>query len=363
MSELYPSSPAPVIAVAGAGIIGLSIAWRLAQEGFRVVVFEKGAPGQEASWAGAGMLAPGGEFLSPSDLTALAIESRTLYPGFVRELQDTTGVEIDYQECGALDLAYEPAAWRILRDRAEQQAEIGILTRAVTLDQVRAFWPRVRVEGLQGALFYPGDAIVNPRELLIALVAACRRLGVELLEMSPVEAAEILPNSASVRTTGEAARFEAVVIAAGAWSSSIEVQGVPKLPGSVPVKGHLIGFRQPDQTCNTILRHGHDYLFQRANGLLVCGASVERIGWDRSVDPAIAAALARAAGFVLPHLSETSPSEAWIGFRPESDALHLGRWHSQRLYLAYGHYRNGILLAPVTARNMSREISASLGKQ
>jgi len=363
LSQLYPSPPARAIAVAGGGIIGLSIAWRLAQRGFRVAVFERSSPGQEASWAGAGMLAPGGEFDSSSDVTALAIESRSVYLDFVRELHEATQVEIDYQDCGALDLAYEPAAWQALQRRADRQATLGILSRPLTLDRIKAFWPRVRLEGLQGALFYPGDAVVNPRELLISLVAACRKLGVEFFEMSPIESVEMSAGCASVRTAAQVSNFEAVVIAAGAWSSSIELQGVPKLPESVPVKGHLIGFRQPGQTCNTILRRGHSYLFQRANGLLVCGASVERVGWDRSVDPAIAASLARDAGVVLPHLAETTPSEAWIGFRPDSDSLHLGQWHSRRLYLAYGHYRNGILLAPVTARNIAREISASLEKQ
>jgi glycine oxidase len=128
------------------------------------------------------------------------------------------------------------------------------------------------------------------------------------------------------------------------------LEHIAPLPPSEPVKGHLIGFQQPEHICNTIIRHGHYYLLQRANGLLVAGASVERVGWDPSIQAGIVSSLTQEASMLLPHLQGTEPTEAWIGFRPASDALHLGAWHSPRVYTAYGHYRNGILLAPVTAK-------------
>ncbi len=348
------------IAIAGAGIIGMSIAWRLAQHGFSVSVFDKGSIGGEASWAGAGMLAPGGEFDSLSELAKLAIASHRLYREFVRGLEEAGRLPIDYQECGALDLAYDAAQWNALLARAEQQASFGVSSKALGATQVATFWPRVRVQDLAGALFYPDDAIVNPRELVLALSAACREVGVELLENSPVVSAEVATGAVTLNTATGTRQFDALVIAAGAWSSSIQIKNVPPLPLSRPVKGHLIGFQQPDQTCNTIVRHGHTYLLQRANGLLIAGASVEDAGWNRGIDMKIVASLAREAGFVLPHLTETSPSETWIGFRPASDTLHIGCWHSRHLYLAYGHYRNGILLAPITAHHIKNEISASL---
>ncbi len=348
------------IAIAGAGIIGMSIAWRLAQRDFAVSVFDKGPVGGEASWAGAGMLAPGGEVEAPSELAKLAIASRRLYRESVRELERATQLVIDYQECGALDLAYDAEQWSAVLRRAEQQAGFGIASKVLEPTQVATFWPRVRSEGLVGALFYPEDAIVNPRELILALSAACRGVGVELVENDSVISAEVAADGVTLNTISGTRRFDALVIAAGAWSSSIPLKNVPALPVSRPVKGHLVGFQQPEQTCNTILRHGHTYLLQRANGLLVAGASVEDAGWNRGIDRNIAALLAKEAGFVLPHLAETSPSETWIGFRPGSEALHIGSWHSDRLYLAYGHYRNGILLAPITAHKIESEISASL---
>lgn len=353
------------VAIAGAGIIGMSIAWRLAQQGFSVAVFDKGSIGGEASWAGAGMLAPGGEFDSLSELAKLAIASRRLYREFVRGLEEAAQLAIDYQECGALDLAYDTAHWKALLRRAEQQASFGVPSKALSATQVTTFWPRVHAPDLVGALFYPEDSIVNPRELMLALSAACRHLGVELAENSSVVSAEIAPEGVTLNTEGRTRQFDALVIAAGAWSSTIHIESsqinnVPPLPLSRPVKGHLIGFQQPAQTCNTIVRHGHTYLLQRANGLLIAGASVEDAGWDRGIDLKIVASLAKEAAFVLPHLTETGPSETWIGFRPASDTLYIGSWHSSRLYLAYGHYRNGILLAPITAQMIESEINASL---
>ena len=354
------SSSQPSVAIAGGGLIGLSIAWRLAQLGFRVTIFEKGAIGSEASWAGAGMLAPGGEVDAPSALADLAIESRSLYAAFVRELEDSTRLAIDYQERGGLDLAYSDEEWAALQTRAERQTQLGLHAKPLTAEQITTFWPRVNPADLAGGVFYPGDGIVDPRELVVALSAACRSLEVVVQLNEAVKAARPGSSGVAVGTVRGYREFDALVVAAGAWSSSIVIESAAPLPAAMPVKGHLIGYQQPDQTCNTIVRHGHTYLLQRANGLLIAGASVEHVGWDRTVEPQVASVLAGEASFILPHLAETSPSEIWTGFRPGSEQIHIGAWHSKHLYLAYGHYRNGILLAPVTASRIAGAISANL---
>ncbi len=351
------------IAVVGGGIIGMSIAWRLAQAGWSVTVFDKGAVGGEASWAGAGMLSPGGEIEVPSTLATLTIESRRMYREFVRELENASGMVIDYQECGAVDLAYSDEQLQALEVRSAAQVVLGIASKPLLPSQVSTFWPRLRASDLAGARFYPDDAIVNPREVMAALEITVRRLGVSIVPHCPVSRIEISGTHAAVSTIGNVCAFDAAVIASGAWSSEIETTGVPSLPAAEPVKGHLIGYRQPDQTCSTIVRHGHTYLLQRANGLLIAGASVEHVGFDPHIQPGIVASLAERAGFVFPHLLDTTPSERWIGFRPGSRELHIGSWHSPQLYLAYGHYRNGILLAPATARRLAAEINANLRMQ
>jgi glycine oxidase len=335
------------VAVVGGGIIGMSIAWRLAQRGLRVTVYEKSLIGGEASWAGAGMLAPGGEFDADSECARLAVESRGLYPDFVAELEQASGLPIDFQETGALDLAFTVAELTALAQRRERQKALGIVSKRVSAEQIGTYWPHVRKQGLAGGYFYPGDASVNPRDIVAALRVACGKEGVLLVEGQEVTRLDLEAN-------------DAAVIAAGAWSGSISVGAGPPLPPSEPVRGHLLGYRQPQQICNTILRHGHTYLLQRANGLLIAGASVERVGFERGIDQKAVERLEAEAAFVMPHLGETSPAEIWNGFRPASDGLHIGLWHSARVYLAYGHYRNGILLAPATAQRITREISANL---
>jgi glycine oxidase len=352
--------PEASIAVVGGGLIGMSIAWELARAGWRVVVFEKNLVGGEASWAGAGMLSPGGEMEGPSALASLAIQSRDLYRQFIFELEEASGLVIDYQECGALDLAYSPSELRVLESRAAEQATGGIYSKALSAEHIRTFWPRLREADLAGGRFYANDAIVNPREVMLALAAACRKIDVLVVQRCAATRIRVLETSVEVETACEGGRYEAVVIAAGAWSSSIALEGVPPVPEAEPVKGHLIGYQQPAQTCTTIVRHGGTYLLQRASGLLIAGASVEHVGFDREVRHEVAAGLAERAAFVFPHLGETTPTETWIGFRPGSDAVHIEAWHSKRLYLAYGHYRNGILLAPATAKQIAEHVSANL---
>ena len=348
------------VAIAGGGVIGTSIAWRLAQRGFRVTLFEKGSLGGEASWAAAGMLALGGEVEAQSALMPMASVSRELYPTFVSELEELSGLAIDYQECGALDLAYSDDEWQALQARAAGQAQIGIASDRLETEDVSRFSPRIRREGLVGALFYPLDAIVNAREMMVALAAACKRSGVTVVQDCRVDNTDLSSREVIVTTRMGKQAFDSVVVAAGAWSDSIEVKGGPPLPRVEPVKGHLIGYQQPEHTCPTIVRRGHQYLLQRASGLLICGSSMERVGFDRQLDPEIVIWLSEGAAFLLPHLRQGMPAEIWTGFRPASDTVHIGCWGSGRLYLAYGHHRNGILLAPVTAQRIADEISANL---
>jgi glycine oxidase len=283
-----------------------------------------------------------------------------MYSGFLRELQEDSGFRIDYRECGALDVAYSAEDLSQLESRAQHQLALGIRSKPILPGQVATFWPRIRHEGLLGGRFYPEDAIVNPRELTHALKCVCRRLWVSLCEHFRIRAIQIASGGVTFVSEYGTQGFDIGIVAAGAWSSELEVRGAPALPSAEPVKGHLIGYQQPEETCNTIVRHGPTYLLQRSNGLLIAGSSMERVGFDRDVNPLVESDLAKRAALVMPHLAETSPSESWTGFRPASNDLHIGRWHSPRLYLAYGHYRNGILLAPVTAEQIVADISANL---
>jgi glycine oxidase len=329
--------------VTGAGIIGLACAWRLAQRGVPVTVFDARETASEASWAGAGMLAPGGEMEEESPLLAMALQSLKQYPDFVTELMQESGVSIDYQRNGALELAFDLSEAGILNDRAARQAAIGIRSEAATHP------------GCAAARFFPDDALVDPRDVTAALRIACLRAGVLLREHEPV--IEILAGGKGVRTLQKNYYDAAVLVAAGAWSSSL--LSLP-CPVTTPVRGHLISYRADRQLLGGILRHLNTYLVQRQTGSIIAGASTEHVGFDRSIDERIVADIHCRAARMLPPLANIAPAERWNGFRPaiEGGIPAIGRMPGTTIWMAFGHYRNGILLAPETARIIAESVGS-----
>jgi len=345
--------------VGGAGIVGSSIAWRLAQKGLRILLLDAGKMGAEASFAGAGMLAPGGEIDTPSPLHELAAEGLRLYPGFVAELEEETGFHIDFQRLGAVELATSRKEWAELQARAERQAALGIPSAALTSSDLRKHAPLAR-QDVAGALFYPQDASVDPRDIMAALRIACQAAGVEIREGTRI--AGIHPNAGSVRVETSEGTIEApaAVLACGAWSSEIPVAGLA-VPRAFPVRGHLIGYQLEPHSIGPVLRHGHTYLLQRSGGFVIAGTSSEQVGFDRTLDRTVISDIQTRAAAMVPALARCQSSEAWAGFRPaiEGDQPALGRAGETALWLAYGHYRNGILLAPATAHRIADGITAS----
>ncbi|MBZ5606139.1 MAG: FAD-binding oxidoreductase [Acidobacteriia bacterium] len=312
------------VLIAGAGLIGASIAWRLSQAGIRVTMCDAGSFGGECSSAGAGMLSPGGEFDKPSVWIDLAVEGMRMYPAFVDELARESGVAIDFQLTGCHHFV-EPD---VARRRAEFQASKGI-----------------RVELTDRGLFYHDDGFVDPTDMLRAL----RR----------VSRAELRENCAL--TEIEASDHRAVVIAAGAWSNRLRVKyrGTPvALPEVKPVKGHLAGFQMQPGSLGPMLRRGHSYVLQRSNGFLIAGATEEDAGFERAVSESTCAEIQRHAAELFPALEKATPCRRWIGFRPFSpDGPHIRQVEGTNVWLAYGHFRNGILLAPLTSHRVAREIA------
>jgi glycine oxidase len=323
------------INIAGAGIIGLASAWRLAQRGTAVTIFDAREAAREASWAGAGMLAPGGEFSEPSELARLSIQSLGLYPDFVRELAEESGVSIDYRPSGAVEVAFNDAEAEALELRAATQAEFGIRSEACFQDG-------------RPARYYPDDAIVDPRDVTRALLAACRRQNVTVREAEPVQQVEA---DGTVITNSGAYPANAALVAAGAWSSSL-VTGVPEV---VPVRGHLVSWKLQPGLLGSILRHGSTYLLQRTSGVLVAGTTKEHVGFDRSLDESAVADILSRAAELLPVLSQRPPDERWVGFRPlvEGEVPVVSKVGESCIWCAFGHYRNGILLAPETAARVA----------
>jgi glycine oxidase len=343
------ASRLPDVIVVGGGIIGGSIAWRLAQHGLRIVMFEAGAFGGEASSAGAGMLIPGGEIQERSLWSMRGIESRRLYPAFVSELQAEADLCIDYRECGAVELAADAAEADALRSRAVLQQDLGIRSSPTTLAEVRELAPALSPDVFQEARWYPDDALVNPVDVMQALRAALLRRNAVIHEHTPVTSVDV--DLCAVEWNGGWMEAGWIVVAAGAWTSQL----VRRVPEAIPVKGHLIGYDQEPGSLPPIVRHGHRYLLQRSNGFTIAGASVEHRGFDRSLDSTIVEKLHNTASRYLPGLLASPPSKAWTGLRPGVDAAEpqVRRIEGTDVWLAYGHYRNGILLAPVTAKLMA----------
>jgi glycine oxidase len=301
--------------------------------GFPVKVFDARECGREASWAGAGMLAPGGEILRDSSVARMALASLRLYDAFVEELQAASGLAIDYRHCGALELAFTEEEAVELERRAVAQAAIGI-----------------RSEARGSGRFYPDDAVVDPRDVNAALKVACLAAGVEFHEHEPV--LEILPSG--VRTAAGDYEADAVVLAAGAWSSEL----YKDLPGVQPVRGHLIAYEAPAVRLDSLLRHGHTYLLQRGSGIIVAGSSTEHVGFERSLDEGVIAEIHGRVCKLLPGLATARIVDRWNGLRPhiKGEVPAVGRIAGTKVWAACGHYRNGILLAPETARVVSCEI-------
>jgi len=344
-------SGSPDVVVVGAGIIGGSIAWRLAQAGAAVTLLDASTLGGEASWAGAGMLAPGGEFSERSEWAEFALRSLRLYPGFVEEIEAEGCTRIDFRRCGAVEIARTPTEWRELLVRRDAQQSLGISSEVVQAPPETA-----------GALFYPDDAVVDPRDVVRALRTACVALQVSIHEQTRASAIRLGVGRAEVETSAGPVSCGAVVLAAGAWSSAIPIfcggQRVD-IPESFPVRGHLLGYTLDPGSLGPYLRHGHTYILQRASGFTIAGTSSETVGFDRRLDRDTIAGIHARACELWPHLRDAGEPQAWLGFRPATEDYQprIGRLHDTNLWLAYGHYRNGILLAPATAERLSREIA------
>jgi glycine oxidase ThiO len=315
--------------VAGAGIIGLSCAWGLARGGRHVTVFDRSKAASEASWAGAGMLAPGGEFDSDSPLLRMALRSLELYPRFIRELEEESGIAIDFRRCGAIEVG--PIDF--LKATSLRRLSMGIHSEAC---EYRG----------QPARFYPGDAAVDPRRITQALLAACRARGVAIHENEAV--IRVAEDGGSIESAAGRYEGEGVIIAAGAWSSGL----YPNLPPCRPVRGHLVGWQMPPGFLGPIVRHNGTYILQRSSGLLIAGSSSEDAGFERTLDENVIADIERRAAELVPELRDITPVERWNGLRPavEGERPLIGRIPGTAVFTAFGHYRNGILLAPETAR-------------
>jgi glycine oxidase len=354
------STASAEVLVIGGGIIGLSIARALAQSGAsRVCVIEKNEFGQEASWAAGGILAPQVEADQDDDFFQLACASRDLYPGFVHAVQDESGIDVGFDSTGTIYVAFTEKEQDEFRARWEWQRSRGLSIEWLTGDEVRqqerSISPNVRC-----ALRFPHDYQVENRRLVEALLVANARAGVRLIPECGAEALRIENSHVlGVETTRGFIAASSVVLAAGSWSSSIK-STVP-LPSIdvTPVRGQMLCFKPETPMAHHVIYSGRGYLIPRSDGRLLAGSTTEEAGFDKRVTDAGTKAIRSMAEEIVPALESVPVFEAWAGFRPRAqDGLPvLGPLRGvQGLFYATGHYRNGILLAPVTAKLIAEAI-------
>jgi glycine oxidase len=330
------------VGVVGGGIIGLSLALELRRRGAEVLVVERGEPGREASWAAAGMIA---HCEQPPTLHSLAAASAKLYPGFVSRVEEESAMKADLRREGAI----------VFTDSEELSCDD--LSR-LDPDQLHDLEPRISPP--QQEVFLLPESSVDPRALTAACAKAAHRLGITIVAGSAVAEIEVSNLGVSAVVT-ERSRYpvKTAVNCAGAWSGQIGPHAFP----ARPVKGHMLSL-VPPATGTMLLRHvvrqsGVVYMVPRSDGRIVCGSTLEESGFDKRVEPATIQRLHQAAADLVPDLTEWRIHESWTGLRPGTpDSLPiLGATTTPGYFVATGHFRDGILLAPVTALVMGRIIS------
>ena len=347
-------STADVIVI-GAGTIGSAIAWRCAQRGCAVTLVDPDP--QRGAWnTAAGMLAPITELhYTETPLLRLGLDSLTRYPAFAAEVEKESELSIGFAECGAVLAAFDGADLATLQRLRAFAVGLGVTAELLTGQELHELEPAL-APGLPGAMHAPGDHQVDPRLLHAALLAACRHRGVQIVE----SVGAVLTDHGRVRgvrvSGGHVLASRYVVVAAGSWSAQVDGMPAEVAPPVRPVKGQTLRLRLPgrprlSRVVRGLVKGSPVYLVPRADGRIVVGASSEEQGFNVAPRAGAVYELLRDAQSLVPEIGEAVLEEISTGLRPGSpdNAPIIGPTAVDGLVHASGHYRNGILLTPVTA--------------
>jgi glycine oxidase len=340
----------PDVVVVGGGVVGTAVAWRLAKEGRSVVLLERGEIGREATWAAGGILTPVHLADYPAPLAALCDASAKIYPGLVRELRDYSTSDPEYRVTGFLILerteaeAQHTASLEAFKKRSGQPAErLGV-------DALRALQPGLAAD-VRGGLLLPDIAQVRNTRVAVALAEAAAKKGVEIRRNSPVTGFLRVPGRVNgVRTAQGDVYAGTTIIAAGSWSADVLKPLGLTLPVK-PIKGQILLTQAAPGLVGPVIEAVDTYLIPRADGKILIGSTLEDVGFDKTVTLDAVGSLASRAAAILPALAKLPLVTSWAGLRPSTpDRLpYIGKAGMDGLLVATGHFRNGILLAPVTA--------------
>lgn len=340
--------------IIGGGIIGLSIARELRKNGVRkITVLDRSAIGQEASFAAAGMLAPNAETEEIDDFYHFCVESNLLYPQFAEELREETGIDIELDRSGTFYLAFSEKDESEIELRFERQKTAGLNVERFAAHEIRRLEPFVSPDIREG-LFFAEDWQVENRKLLDALRRYAKINGISLVEGCEVKRI-VTENRQAIEaeTVSETYSADKIVLATGAWTSLIKF-GEPLSRLEVrPIRGQMISFRSARRLFQKVIYSPRGYIVPRADGRILAGATVEDVGFDKSTTSDGLSTLRDSALEIVPSLGNLEISDSWAGLRPYAvDGLPIiGEFEKiSRLFVATAHYRNGILLTPITAK-------------
>ncbi|HEX4001643.1 MAG TPA: glycine oxidase ThiO [Candidatus Acidoferrales bacterium] len=342
------------VAIVGGGAIGVSIAFELAAQDLRVVVLDRRQPGHEASWAAAGMLSPAPD--SPRDipLAPLGAESLRMYPEFIAAVEEESGKSASYAPNGAIEIFLPPHGEFERDQKAAEYRLLDLAAEATPLSVARAH-EKSFAPNATAALWLPEEATVEPRLLMAALLAGAQNRGVEIRSDCAVTGIPCARNRCTgVIAGGEKIDAGHVVIAAGCFSAELADAAafLARLLPTRPVRGQLLALRHEGFALSRVLRSERGYLVPRRDGRIVAGSTKEEAGFEKRVTAEGIRKVLDAAIEICPTLAGAEIVETWSGLRPGTpdDLPILGPTDVEGLLVATGHYRNGILLTPVTAR-------------
>jgi glycine oxidase len=336
--------------IAGGGLIGASLAFELAEAGLKVALYDAREPAREASWASAGMISPAPEDAGMIPFMPMSLASAALYPELIRKVEKLTGKDVGYLRSGALDIILEGNAQEELSTIIALQHGVGLRAEALSAERARQMVPPL-TEKMQAAIFRPDDASLDPRVVTEAMLEAARAKGTEVFAGNGAKGLKKLGGQCRglILERGEVeARW--TIIAAGCFSARIE--GAEPYAPVFPAKGQMLALRCNSLEIQRILWTGQRYLVPRKDGRLIAGSTTERTGFDRAVTAGAIQSILSEVIRVVPELETARVEETWTGLRPDSpDHLPIiGPTDVDGLLIATGHFRSGVLLAPITAR-------------
>ena len=339
------------VLIIGGGIMGTSAAWELARHGVRCLVLERSVPGAEASSAAAGILGAQAEAHAPGPMTELCLASRARYEKFAATLSRETRIDVGYRQCGVLRVGFERAAVTKLSAQSAWQSKQRLAVERLNSRALTALEPALSPL-ISGGVRFAADSRVEPRALLRALHIAALARGVRFQSGAFVRRIALSGGRAVgvVLDDGNELRAENVVVAAGSWTSLIDGLGLP--PGKViPARGQIIELELPAPALSHVVFGPGAYLVPRDDGRLLIGSTLEFVGYEREVTAGAVRDLLTHATALVPSLERAALRDTWSNFRPytKDELPLLGRTQIPGLFLSTGHYRNGILLAPISA--------------